>query len=90
MNDRASQQGDSSSALPRIATALSAKEVIERLDHAARRGRLAGFEPEGSDGFRASAFAAPFDHVVEGAIRDAGGERSIEFSIRMLWKTPVV
>lgn len=65
-----------------VRTARSAAEIVKTLDTAARRGRLAGFEPNSrgnSECFRAAAFGTPFDGVLIGRL----AEGSLRFETRL-------
>ncbi|HYE60578.1 MAG TPA: hypothetical protein VD997_01160 [Phycisphaerales bacterium] len=49
--------------LPTLETPYTPDEILRRLDTAARRGRMAGFQPEKPPAlFSVEAFAAPFEH----------------------------
>jgi len=74
-----------------LRTSLRPSEILARLDHAARRGRLAGYRPlpDGS-GFRALLYGEPFDHDLEARFESVDGETIIRFETRMRRKLPVI
>ncbi|MBL8990567.1 MAG: hypothetical protein JNJ48_03195, partial [Phycisphaerae bacterium] len=90
--------------LPELVAPYGLAEVEGRLDAAARRGRLAGFEtiglthpdPVGQDVFEASAFGAPFDGVLiatcEQVLPDGGTVLSFRAHMKPLmpWVVAVV
>ncbi|MCW5764505.1 MAG: hypothetical protein KIT68_00850 [Phycisphaeraceae bacterium] len=90
--------------LPELVAPYGLAEVEARLDAAARRGRLAGFEtigrsqpdPVGQDVFEASAFGAPFDGVLiatcEQVLPDGGTVLSFRAHMKPLmpWVVAVV
>ena len=77
-------------ALPVIATALPALEILQRLTNASRRGRLAGFEPKPAAGglFAAAAHGHPFDSLLVGDHDAAAGR--IRFRLVLLRKFPAI
>jgi len=75
--------------LPVVKTALPADAVLEKLDRAARRGTLPGFEPE-PGGFRVAVFGQPFDRDLRGRVTPAGDGCEISFSPVLRAKAPVV
>jgi hypothetical protein len=74
------------SPLPRIATLLSAEQVVERLRTASKRGRLPGFQAGNGALFSVAAHGYPFDGVLRGDMRDG----HLEFSLEMLKKLPII
>lgn len=77
-------------ALPRVRTALSAADVVARLDRAARRGGLPGFETEGSGDFRVAVFGNPFDRELVATIAESDGGSEIAFRPTLQRKAPTV
>lgn len=80
--------------LPDVVVPLAPNEVVARLDVAARRGRLAGFEAvpgapgvEGSDLFFADAFGGPYDGVLIAMVATRG-EKGTTLAFR--WRTKPV
>jgi len=82
--------------LPRVTCALTPKEIIERLDLAARRGRLAGYAPRGDAGFTLDAFGTPFEFDINAGISPTPAPAStpapstIRFSMIMRKKMPII
>jgi hypothetical protein len=72
--------------LPRIATPLSAEQVVDRLRTASKRGRMPGFAAGGQSLFSVAAHGQPFDGVLRGDLRNG----HLEFSLRMLQKLPII
>lgn len=75
--------------LPMLVVDSSPEQVVEKLETAARRGRMAGFE-RGTDGvlFKTAAFGTPFDGELEAraGVVPSGGTR-LQFATRMKQKT---
>ncbi len=72
--------------LGEVRTPLSAASVVERLNSAARRGKLAGFvaSPAGSSTlFNVAAFGAPFDGVLAARAVERDGATSLLFETRL-------
>lgn len=86
----------SNEALPVLAAPLTPGEVMERLEVAARRGRLAGFAPERDPGpgveaaFRADAFGSPFDGWIFGRVSKNGQCCQIQLSTRLKPRGPLI
>jgi hypothetical protein len=77
--------------LPALSTKLSREQVLERLDAAARRGKLAGFEKvSGAALFEVEAYSTPFDHVLRATAGADGGGTRLRFRTQMLRKVPVI
>lgn len=73
--------------LPAVETELTPAQMMERLDEAARRGKLPGFSRAHEDAlFTVTDFGGPFESVLEAAVApgpsDANGTR-LEFSLRL-------
>jgi hypothetical protein len=80
-----------SGGLPALSTRLAREQVLERLDAAARRGNLAGFERRGGEElFEVEAYSVPFDHVLVARAAAAGAGTRLTFSAQMLRKTPAI
>lgn len=75
--------------LPVVKTPLSPDAVIEKLDRAARRGTLPGFEPE-EGGFRVAVFGQPFDRELHARLTPTEDGCEISFSPALRAKAPVV
>ncbi|MFG0326555.1 MAG: hypothetical protein ACF8SC_04705 [Phycisphaerales bacterium JB037] len=78
------------STLPSVSSGGSPGEVIAALDAAARRGKLAGFEKRGGDGFVVDAFGAPFDYDLIGRVSGEGDGSEIRFSMERRKKMPII
>src|ERR1041384_6132511 len=78
--------------LPVLTTRSNREDVLRKLDGAARRGKLAGFEKRGApDFFEVEAYAAPFDHALLASAGDAdGGGTRLRFRTQMLRKVPLI
>ena len=76
--------------LPAVRTAHSAEIVVEKLDRAARRGKLPGFESDGDGDFRVAVFGNPFDRELVATIEESDGGSVIRFAPKLLRKAPVV
>jgi hypothetical protein len=77
--------------LPLLLTNLGNEQLLQKLDAAARRGKLAGFEKlEGPELFEVEAYSAPFDHVLRATAEAAGGRTRLRFRTRMLRKVPLI
>src|SRR5262245_28847731 len=76
--------------LPGLATGLGRGEILQRLEAAAKRGKLAGFAARpGEDLFEVEAYSAPFEHVL--VARMAGDrDRRLTFRVQMLRKIPLI
>jgi len=75
-----------SSSLPRVATSLAAEQVLDRLQTASKRGRMAGFEKGNGGLFTVAAHGVPFDGVLVADLRDG----RLRFSVRMSKKLPAI
>jgi hypothetical protein len=77
--------------LPVLATKLQRDEVLKKLEIAARKGKLAGFEKhDGPETFEVEAFSTPFDHLLLAtATQDSTGTR-LSFRLHMLRKSPAI
>ncbi len=79
--------------LPEIRTELAEAQVLERLETAARRGRLPGFlRMPGSTagGFVADAFGTPYDGELRGEVSRSGSQTVVRFSTRLKPKMPAI
>lgn len=76
--------------LPVVRTGLSRAEIVERLDKAARRGGLPGFETAGDGDFRVAVFGKPFDRELVARVEESAGESVIRFAPRLLKKAPLI
>jgi hypothetical protein len=73
--------------LPTLQCALTPDEIVRKLDLAARRGRMAGFQREPAPAlFSVEAFAAPFEHKLLATA--AGSPTRLTFHTRPLSKMP--
>jgi len=66
-----SQTSEGDAPLPEVSTTHYAPEILQRLEDAARRGKLAGFQAVGQRAFEVEAFAIPFEHVLIGTVTPA-------------------
>lgn len=77
--------------LPRVVTRLSREAVLERLETAAKRGRLPGFARGGSGAlFVAAAPSTPFDHELVASASAGGEDTTLEFRLRLAWRAPAI
>lgn len=77
--------------LPVIRTSLAPGAVVDRLESAAKKGKLPGFEraaPTGS--FEVSLLAEPFDRVLSGSCTAEGSDTLIRFSARVSRRVPII
>jgi hypothetical protein len=73
-----------SACVPELVTPLSPEEVVQRLDGAARRGKLAGFETgQGPILFTTLAFGEPFDHLLEAQAEALDQGTRLTFSVKL-------
>jgi len=77
-------------ALPVVRTELGPDEILSRLDRAARRGGLPGFETDGAGDFRVAVFGNPFDRELVASISPAGDGSEIRFRPALLRKAPTI
>lgn len=72
------------SGLPTIRTGLTVSEVLDRLESAARRGKLPGFaRGPGSPAFMLTDFGTPFESVLEAHAATTEGTTMLSFRLRM-------
>jgi hypothetical protein len=77
--------------LPELRTPCTPEEILRRLDLAARRGRMAGFQPEQAPAlFSVEAFASPFEHKLIATPTREGDETRLAFRIAVLPKLPTI
>lgn len=77
-------------ALPLLRSSMSPKEVVERLDVAARRGRLPGFHGEVEAGtFRVRLYGGNFDRMLEGRATTSGSGSDVSIKTRLLPGMPL-
>jgi hypothetical protein len=71
---------------------MDAGAVLDRLDTASRRGRLAGFikAPTAGVMFAAAAHGSPFEGVLEARGEPADGGTRLRFEARLLRKFPAI
>lgn len=82
------QPPNTPAAPPRIETALPADQIIQRLDTAARRGRLPGFHAPATGGlFEIRDFGTPFESRLV-AVHTPG--HSLELRTELLPRLPVI
>ncbi|MGH7131188.1 MAG: hypothetical protein ACREJO_04500 [Phycisphaerales bacterium] len=77
-----------STPLPAVETALSPDEIVNKLDTAARRGKLPGFHAGGRGLFDIEAFGQPFEGVMTAATKRTGDTTTITFQAKLLPKMP--
>ncbi|MFZ2873011.1 MAG: hypothetical protein WAZ94_00850 [Phycisphaerales bacterium] len=77
--------------LTEIVTPLGTEEILKRLETAARRGRLPGYEP-GQDGelFGAEELGHPFDYRLSVRAEKVDGGTRLTWTTRMLPKMPTI
>lgn len=68
---------------------LGAPEILDRLDTAARRGRLPGFH-RGAGSFRIRIFGQAFERELVASIAHDGGGSVIRFRLRLMPMMPLV
>lgn len=80
-----------SEALLDVVTPLSAEEVVRRLDTAARRGRVPGFQPR-TDGplFVVDGCGTPFEHHLLGFAATEGNGVRVRFELERQKRTPLI
>jgi hypothetical protein len=77
--------------LPSLTVAMSREEVVRRLDAAARRGKLAGFENHASEYlFEVEAYSLPFDHRLLAHAEETGDRTRLTFRMQMTRKAPII
>lgn len=76
--------------LPIVRSSRTPSEAMERLALASRRGRLAGFQRDSGNTFRATLFSEPFDHELLATVDEAPGGSAIHSRARMLPRLPVI
>ncbi len=74
-----------------INTPLGDDEILRRLEVAARRGKLAGFNSRDSSClFSVAAFGDQFDYRLCASSQPVPGSRRLNFQLRMLLKMPLI
>lgn len=77
--------------LPSLITPLEQPEVLQRLDTAARRGNLPGFQREqGPYLFSVEAFASPFEHRLFASASGENPGTRLTLTTRVLPKMPAI
>lgn len=78
--------------LPEISTDLEEAQIVERLQAAAKRGKLPGFRAPGPRGglFVVDAFGNPFDRDLEARVEGEGADRKLRFSTHLRWPLPLI
>ncbi len=78
--------------LPTLTVPMDADAVIDRLDVASRRGRMAGFNGQPDVGlFIVDAWGTPFDHdLLAMGEKATGDETRLSFSLRLRRKLPTI
>ena len=76
--------------LPRLRTDRPAREVVELLDEAARRGKLPEFEATGEGCFSLLAYGAPFDAELHGDAGARQGATEISLDLRLHRRMPII
>lgn len=93
MSQRADNPVDNGAArweLPVVRTPASCEAVVEKLDRAARQGKLPGFETAGPGDFRVAVFGSPFDRELVASVEEGASGSEIRFAPRLLRKAPAV
>lgn len=90
MTQGKSGQSEALAPLPTLKVELSPEQIAEKLDTAARRGKLAGFDRQGPGLFSVEAFGQPFDHQLIATGEQADGKTTLRFESKMLLKMPVI
>ncbi|MBL0922618.1 MAG: hypothetical protein IBJ10_10900 [Phycisphaerales bacterium] len=76
--------------IPTLRSALAPRAFVERLDVAARRGRLPGFHADpGSGTFRVRLYGGNFDRMLEGSAAGAGSGSEATLRVRLLPGMPL-
>ena len=71
-------------ALPTVESPLSSAEILAKLDAAARRGKLPGFErATGNALFRLADFGTPFESILEARATPNGPGCTLSFALRI-------
>jgi hypothetical protein len=75
-----------------LRTPLSEPEILERLAHAARRGKLPEFAPHGPENalFRASALGHPFDRDLLAWAQREGEQTRLRFGLHWRSRAPLI
>ena len=89
MTSRASPEPAKGS-LPRLRAARPAREVVELLDEAARRGTLPEFEAAGESAFSLLAYGTPFDAELHGEAQAEEGATAVSFELRLHRRMPII
>lgn len=76
--------------LPTIPTNLDLSEILARLDTAARRGRLPGFDPHSSQGRVGGFEIRDFGHPFESALLASLAGPELCFTLRLLPRLPII
>lgn len=79
-----------SNELPSVECKLPPAEVMERARQLSRRGKLPGFAQTSATGFRADAFATPFEYTLTCTIEAAGDGSRLRFRATMNRRMPWV
>ena len=77
-------------AVPDLRSSMSPGSLVERLDLAARRGRLPGFRANPADGsFRVRLYGGNFDRMLEGRASGDGSSARVALRVRLLPGMPL-
>ena len=83
--------GSDSARYPMVVTALSRDEIRDKLDYAARRGRMPGLSLDTSRGvFEIKDFGQPFESVLVAELAKNGAEQVLRFTTRLRPVLPIV
>ncbi len=86
-----SRAPDSPRVLPSITSQYPPAEILRRLNLAARRGRMAGFQEEPAPAlFSVEAFATPFEHKLLATASATGTATRLDFRAVMLPRVPAI
>ena len=77
----------STAEMPALRITATGQAIVQKLEEAAKRGRLAGFERGSGDVlFKTCAFASPFDGELHARATASGDATELRFSTRMKQK----
>ncbi len=76
--------------LPSLDAPGTPAEVLAKLETAARRGRLAGFNKTSASTFFCDAYGEPFESDLLGSITQVGERSRISFAVKLRTRLPLI